>query len=274
MVTVGAVTYRQQLHTHTFRCQHASGDAPDYARVAAAGGCRVLGISDHTPLPDGRWPEVRMRLDEIDGYEAAIAMARAENPGMTILKALECEWMPGYAAFYREELLGRRGYDYLIGAGHYTQMAGGVWKGSFEHLRGADALGRYAKLLTDLMEARIFAFVAHPDILGNCSPAWSDEVAACARDICAAAAATGTPLELNAYGIRKSWVDGEAGKRPGYPWPPFWEVAAAHGVRVVLNSDAHRPQDVLHGHADLVAIRDRFGLIEADLSGLVTAQRR
>lgn len=259
------MTYRQQLHTHTYRCQHASGDAPDYARVAAAGGCQVLGISDHTPLPDHRWSDVRMHLDQLDGYEAAIASARREHPRLTILKALECEWMPEYAAFYREELLGRRGYDYLIGAGHYIEMDDGRWKGSFENLCTPDTLRRYATLLTALMEARLFAFVAHPDIFGICNPRWTADTAACARDICAAAAATGTPLELNAYGLRKPKVDGSEGRRPGYPWPPFWEVAAAHGVRVVLNSDAHRPQDVLHGHAELSAIRDRFGLVEAEL---------
>jgi len=263
------VTYRQQLHTHTYRCQHASGDAPDYARIAAAGGCQVLGISDHTPLPDGRWPDVRMRLDEIDGYETAIATARRENPGLTILTAMECEWMPEYANFYHDELLGRRGYDYLIGAGHFTKMADGEWKGSFDNLRTPDALRRYARLLTALMEAKIFAFVAHPDILGNCNARWNADTAACAQDICAAAVATATPLEMNAYGLRKSWVVGHEGERPGYPWPPFWEVAAEHGVQVVLNSDAHRPQDVMHGHAELIALRDRFGLIEADLSRLV-----
>jgi histidinol-phosphatase (PHP family) len=267
------VTYRQQLHTHTYRCQHASGDAPDYARIAAAGGCRVLGMSDHAPLPDDRWPEVRMAMADLPAYEAAIARARAENPGLTILTALECEWMPEYANYYRDELLGRRGYHYLIGAGHYTELQDGVWKGSFEHLRTPDSLRRYADLLTRLMEARIFAFVAHPDIIGNCSPSWTAEAAACARDICAAAVATGTPLELNAYGIRKPWVDSDEGRRPGYPWPRFWEVAAEQGVTVVLNSDAHRPEDVLHGHDQLCALRDRFGLVEADLSGLVPVGR-
>lgn len=268
------MTYRQQLHTHTWRCQHASGDVPDYARIAAAGGCKVLGISDHAPLPDDRWPDVRMGMEELASYEAAIAQAQAENPDLTILSGLECEWMPEYADYYREELLGRRGYHYLIGAGHYTELEGGVWRGSFDNLRTPDALRRYADLLTRMMEARIFAFVAHPDILGNCNPTWTADTAACARDICAAAAATATPLELNAYGLRKSLVVGEGGQqRPGYPWPPFWEVAAAHGVRVVLNSDAHRPQDVLHGYAELCALRDRFGLVEADLAHLVPAPR-
>src|SRR4051812_28298406 len=124
--------YVVQLHTHTFRCQHASGDVPDYARIAAAGGCRVLGISDHVPLPDGRWAEVRMDMDELASYESAIAQAKRENPGLAILSGLECEWLPELGSYYRDELLGRRGYHYLIGAGHYVETKDGVWKGTFD----------------------------------------------------------------------------------------------------------------------------------------------
>ncbi|MBA3685272.1 MAG: histidinol-phosphatase [Planctomycetes bacterium] len=262
--------YQAVYHTHTHRCKHASGDAPDYARVAAAGGCRVLGISDHTPLPDGRWPGVRMTMDGFPGYLAAIAQARAEQPALTVLAAVECEWVPEFASFYRDELLGRNGLDYLIGAGHYT-VIDGVWRGSFEHLVTPAALRTYATMMEEAMVSGLFAFIAHPDLIGCCNEVWTADTAACARDLCAASLATGVPLELNGYGIRKEWIDTPDGRRPQYPWIPFWEIAGAMGVQVVLNSDAHRPEDTLAGYDDLVAIRDRFALVEADLSRL-TAQ--
>ena len=59
-------------HSHTFRCKHATGDAVDYVSVAMNGGAKVYGISDHAPIPDGRFPEVRMSLDELDSYEKAV----------------------------------------------------------------------------------------------------------------------------------------------------------------------------------------------------------
>ena len=51
----GGDCLKRNYHTHTYRCQHARGDCVDYARVASELGMEVLGFSDHTPLPDGRW---------------------------------------------------------------------------------------------------------------------------------------------------------------------------------------------------------------------------
>jgi histidinol-phosphatase (PHP family) len=241
---------------------------PAYAAVAAAGGCPILGISDHTPLPDGRWESVRMAMPQLEEYEAAIAQARREQPALRILRGLECEWLPEFAGWFRDEILGARGYDYLIGAGHYTQFDDG-WKGSFENLTTPAALRRYTQMMESAMASGLFTFIAHPDLIGCCNDRWTADTAACARDLCAAAVATGMPLELNGYGIRKPWRDTPEGHRPQYPWLPFWEIAAERGVRVVLSSDAHRPEDTLAGFADLCAIRDRFGLVEADLGRLV-----
>jgi histidinol-phosphatase (PHP family) len=219
------------------------------------------------PQPDGRWADVRMRLDELDAYEVAVDVARVAVPNLTLRIGLECEYLPELDGFYRDELLGRRRYDYLIGGGHYTELDG-RWRGSFEHLRTPAALRQYAAMLERMMASGFFAFIAHPDLFGCCNPVWNADTAACAADICAASVATRTPLELNAYGIRKPWIDTPSGQRPGYPWSAFWDVAGTHGVRVVLSSDAHRPEDVLHGHEELIALRDQFGLLEADLGAL------
>jgi histidinol-phosphatase (PHP family) len=259
--------FTTNLHTHTFRCQHASGDASDYARVAAKAGMSVLGMSDHTPLPDGRWPDMRMALSELDEYEAAIALARSEFPQLRILIGLECEFALEYEAFYRDEILGRRGYDYLIAGCHYTPL-GGDWIPSFGGLDSARTLRAYADYTIRSMASELFAFVTHPDLIGCSHQAWTTDTAACARDICQAAATLGVPLEINSYGVRKPWMNTSTGPRPAYPWLPFWETAADMGVSVVLSSDAHRPIDTAAGYQEVSAIRDLFKLHEADLSYL------
>ncbi|HPX39764.1 MAG TPA: histidinol phosphate phosphatase, partial [Candidatus Hydrogenedentes bacterium] len=58
------------------------------------------------------------------------------------------------------------------------------------------------------------------------------------------------------------------GRRPMYPWIRFWELAAEYDIEVVLNSDAHRPEDVAANLDDAAAIAARFGLRIADLSCL------
>lgn len=250
------------LHTHTWRCQHASGDVDDYARVAAVGGMTVLGMADHTPLPDGRWQDHRMRLDQLPDYIAAVRGCRV--PGVRLLMGLECDWAPEFASFYREEILGRQGFDYLIAGCHFTPDGAG-WVGSFDNLTTPARLRAYAAQAEATMASGLFAFLTHPDLFGVCNPRWNADTAACARDICAASIALGVPLELNSYGIRKPAVPGDRGERPGYPWLPFWEVAAALGVRVVLSSDAHRPQDLFAGVDQIIATRDALGLAEATL---------
>ncbi|HIJ83196.1 MAG TPA: PHP domain-containing protein, partial [Magnetococcales bacterium] len=106
------------LHTHTWRCHHAQGDVDEYCRQAHEKGLRLLGISDHTPLPDGRWASIRMAMSELDGYDRAVEAARRHHPSLRILKGMECEFVPEFSSFFRETLLGERKFDYLVGGIH------------------------------------------------------------------------------------------------------------------------------------------------------------
>ena len=45
-----------------------------------------------------------------------------------------------------------------------------------------------------------------------------------------------------------------------YPWQPFWEMAAEHDVSVIVNSDAHRPDDLQARTADALRIATDLGL--------------
>ena len=114
------------------------------------------------------------------------------------------------------------------------------------------------------IDSGLFDFVAHPDVFGCCNLRWNADTAACARDICAAAAARGVPLELNSLGLRRGDIDTPEGRRARYPWLPFWEIAAAHGCHAVLSTDAHRPEDVAAGLDDIAAIAKRLGLAVVD----------
>ena len=69
----------KNYHTHTFRCGHASGDVDDYCVAAKEHELQVLGMSDHTALPDNRWPRVRMDFSELDDYLGAIDRARDDD---------------------------------------------------------------------------------------------------------------------------------------------------------------------------------------------------
>ena len=246
-------------HTHTYRCKHAQGDARDYCAEASTRGLQTLGFSDHAPMPDGRWASVRMDMAELAGYGQAIDAARQEFPGLSILKGLECEYIPEYAGLYRDLFLGAHAMDYLVGGAHWYPHRG-EWTAMYGTPMNGPMLRDYVDYLIRSMESGLFAFLAHPDLFGVCYASWDVEAAACSRALLTAASELRMPLEINGYGLRKPMVEAPDGWRYKYPWLPFWEVAAECGVRVVLSSDAHEPEDVATGLLETAAIAQRYGL--------------
>jgi histidinol-phosphatase (PHP family) len=257
----------KNYHTHTYRCQHASGDVDDYCRAAVEQGLSVLGISDHSALPDNQWPGIRMDIAELPRYCRAVDDARAAFPELTVLKGMECEFAEPYRAFYRDTLLGELRFDYLIGAAHFFPLDG-EWVGAYGGADTARGLKAYADYFIDSMRSGLFTFMAHPDLFGNCYLDWDANAESAARDILSAAAELNVPLEINGYGLRKPKIDTPAGKRCMYPWLPFWELAAEYNVTAIVNSDAHRPEDVASNLQQAAAIAADLGLLLADLGHL------
>ena len=253
------------FHTHTWRCKHATGTVKDYAdaAISAVGATGrspllhespILGISDHTPLPDNRWSHVRMDISELDAYEEEFREAESEK--IILLKGLECEWDPVYEGFYRDELLGERNFDYLIGAVHYIKIMGD-WE-YLSDIRTPEHLIQYAEVLTKTMRTGLFSFIAHPDGFGAGYKKWDSNAVSCAVDILEAAEELNIPLEINGYGLRKDIISTPDGDRNVYPWINFWELAGNYNIKAICNSDAHRPEDVNASIEECKKIADRF----------------
>ncbi len=263
-------------HTHTARCKHASGAVADYCATAAACGLTDLGISDHTPFEDGLWPSVRMALSELPAYRAEIEAARPAFPQLRLWAGLECEYRVELGSFYREVLMHEYRMDYLVGAVHWFPHQGS-WVGMDESSVRNDprALASYASHIIDCMRSQLFLFMAHPDAFGGFYECWDHETAAASRDILDAARELGVPLEINAFGLRKPRINTPQGTRCRYPWEPFWHLAGEHGVSAVVNSDAHRPEDIAGEVGTALALAQRCGVRVVDLrllGGLVYAK--
>ena len=254
-------TWTANWHTHTARCKHASGAVADYCAAAVAYGLTDLGISDHTPFPDGRWPSARMTMSELPDYRAEIEAARPRFAGLRLWAGLECEFRVELGSFYREVLLHEQRLDYLVGAVHWFPFCGD-WVGTDDpNVRNnPTALAAYATHLIDCLRSGLFLFMAHPDFFGNFYECWDAETEAASRDILQAARELNIPLEINAYGLRKPLRDTPQGKRPGYPWEPFWQLAGELDTPAVVNSDAHRPADIAGEVATSLALAARCGV--------------
>lgn len=255
-------SFTANWHTHTARCKHASGQVADYCRAAVAAGLRTLGFSDHTPFPgDNRWFGVRMAMAELDGYRRDIEAAREAFPSLLLPIGLECEYLPELDAFYHDDLLGRQGMEYLVGAVHWFPYRG-AWPSAHSRETANDpaALAAFADHSIACLRSGLFRFLAHPDGFGMFYDTWDDETLAISRAIAQAAHDCKVPLEINAYGLRKPHMTTPQGVRPVYPWEPFWEVAAACDAPVVVNADAHRPEDVVAAVDAALALARRCGV--------------
>ena len=75
-------------HTHTFRCNHASGTDREYVERAIETGMKTLGFSDHAPylFPfKDYYSFYRMKVEEIQEYADSV---RAEGL-VTVLDRIE-----------------------------------------------------------------------------------------------------------------------------------------------------------------------------------------
>ena len=109
-------------HTHTWRCNHASGSEREYVDNALKAGLRTLGFSDHSPyvFPAGYYSHFRMKMDQLEDYVRCVLDLRREYAGrMEIPLGLELEFYP---KFFPELMSILRDYplDYLLLGQHFV----------------------------------------------------------------------------------------------------------------------------------------------------------
>lgn len=255
--------FEANYHTHTYRCKHATGDAADYCQAAIHQGLKTLGFSDHAPLPDARWQSVRMEPGELVDYCEAIDEAQRRYPHLRVYKGLEVEYLPEWTNYVQDVFFGEFGMDYLVGGAHWYPHEG-EWLSLYGAPMTASMLRSYTDYLIEGMRSGLYAFIAHPDLFGNAYLVWDDIAWDCAKAMLSAAADLNLPMEINAYGLRKPLLDTPEGRRHKYPWLPFWELAAACKTPVIVNSDAHRPEDVTAKVDEALDIARRCGVTLVD----------
>ncbi len=232
---------KANYHTHTARCNHASGTDEAYVQAALDAGFETLGFSDHAPwaFASGYVSGIRMGMDELPGYIQSIrGLQRKYADRLPIHLGLEAEYYPRY----HDHLLRLRemGISYLILGQHQVDSEEDAPATCIDR-RTEDGIRRYAEAVVRGIRTGLFACVAHPDLIMTqpdvpLTPAGEDA----ADMICQAAKEQGIPIEYNLLGVL-SQLEGE---RRGYPSRPFWERVRRHGNTVILGVDAHSPQQL------------------------------
>lgn len=233
-------------HTHTWRCHHASGTEREYVESAIRGGLKVLGFSDHAPVPyRGYVSNVRMLPQQLEDYVTTILSLRDEyRDDIEIRLGLEAEYYPAYFE-EQMELFSRFPIEYLLLGQHFIgNEIGEPYSGEPDD--SDERLERYCSQSIEAMETGRYLYFAHPDLIWYTGS--RKRYGQVMQRLCRKAKQLGVPLEINLHGLRLN---------RNYPNPEFWRIAGETGNDVIFGSDAHAPEYVVNEDA----LKRAYGLV-------------
>lgn len=229
-------------HTHTPLCLHANGTAREFVESALSKGLTEYGIADHAPMPDEPFDQWRMRQSDLPAYFDWIEEAReyAKGTTLTIRCGMECDWVPGIEPWI-EHLDTLAEWDYLIGSVHYLDdkwafddpQSLSFWK----RTNVEEAWTRYWSLYTDMAKSGIFTIMGHADLIGKFGHKPEGDLTRFYEPAIAAIAGSGAALEINTAGWNKPCAR-------QYPEEEFLKLALQANIPLVINSDAHAPDEL------------------------------
>jgi histidinol-phosphatase (PHP family) len=224
-------------HLHTPFCRHAVGRPLEYVDAAKKAGLTEIGFADHNPMPEP-FDDWRMAADQLPSYLDFVGEAGAS--GFPVRLGLECDFIPDYE-YWIERLANETPWDYLIGSVHY--IAPGWDVDNPKHL---SRFVQYpVEMIWDLyweqyigcVGTGLFDFVAHPDLPKKFGYRPSGDLRRYYEPAIEALVRHNVGYEINTAGLRKE-------AREVYPAYGFIELAAKANVAVIINSDAHTPEEV------------------------------
>ncbi len=235
-------------HLHTQFCRHAAGRMEQYVTEALARGLREICFTPHIPLPGfPRGPEgLRMEPEDAPAYFREVERLRARYPKLSILCGVEADFYDGFEKTV-EQFLRSYPLDLVLMSVHFVRdWPGENWLFDFDFPdRRLEAVYRdYFEALKRGIASGLYDAVAHLDLIRQPGQpvlaANEDDV----TEVLSLAARAGMSLEINTSGMRRS-------ARLPYPQPDILPLAAARGLQVIAGSDAHEPQLVGYGFAEV-----------------------
>ncbi len=221
-------------HTHTIRCNHASGTEREYIENAIENGFQILGFSDHVPqpYPDDYYSHIRMRMDEVEDYTDTLVKLRDEYKNeIQILIGYEVEYTRKYFSKLLEHIK-QYPLDYIIQGQHFSpDEIEGFYAGALTSEE--EKLASYVDIAIEGMETGCFSYLAHPDLINYDGP--DNIFKKHMKKIVEASIRLNIPLEVNMLGFNIN---------RNYPCNRFFSMASEMGAKFVIGCDAHNPLDV------------------------------
>ena len=219
-------------HTHTTRCGHAKGEDREYIENAIKGGLKILGFSDHTPMPfpSGHHSGHRVPLDKADDYFTSLTELKNEYKNdIEIHIGVETEYYLATFDLYLE-YMSQFPCEYMILGQHFinNEENGPL---SFAKTDDENILIQFYDSLIDAVNTDKFLYVAHPDVINYTGP--SEIFEREARRFLSVIKDKNIPLEINRLGL-------EEGRH--YPRDNFFKLVAEYDIPTIIGIDAHNPE--------------------------------
>jgi|AntRauTorckE6833_2_1112554.scaffolds.fasta_scaffold02256_10 histidinol-phosphatase (PHP family) len=255
------------VHAHT---SYSDGSGiPLMVDAAEAAGLDAVGFTDHCSLSEA-WRDERLlwnrNFDRTYARRREALSIAADRTDIAIYDAVEMDYEPELEAEI-DEFLDEADFDYAIGSVHYVA---GKQVFPFESFADASDAERrafvdtYYDAVVSLVESELFDVLAHVDLIEN-HPALHGLTTAAHRErVAAACADSRTVPEINA---------GRAGDRGEFdlfhPTEPFTEAFRDRGVRFVVGTDSHDPEDFADRVPRLERYLDETGIDPLEVAEMV-----
>ncbi len=261
------------LHTHT-KVSHGMASVEEMYAAAREAGLEYLGISEHSPLPPGfscRLYQEHFERDFPVLCDEVLAL-RQRGGSPQVLLGIELDWIPSNVPYMRD-LLASKPFDYVIGSLHFLgEMSIGFnanWDCPVE-----EAFRRfedYYKAMAEMARSGLIHVASHPDFIKlHCFDLFQEWLyqpmsRLPIMEAMQALRQNNVLLEVSSAGLRQSFCE-------PYPGPMIMDIAAREDVRIMLASDAHRPDDVADQFDELVRYARSYGYRESVI--VVGGERR
>lgn len=238
------------LHNHTKRCNHATGEMSEYVKAAIAAGTHTFGFSDHVPMDfDKKW---RMDFSQMQEYEVEVRELKQKYLGkIEVLLGYEVDFVPGHI----DERVLKANVDYLIGSVHFLDGWGfdnPEFIGEYKN-RDIDMIWQeYFDAIKAMANSGLFDIVGHLDLLKVFKFLPKKDIRLLAKEALKAIKKADLVVEINAAGFRKPI--GEP-----YPSKALLEEIYELGINISFGSDAHSVEQVSADNGECEKLAKQIG---------------
>ncbi len=238
-------------HGHSNYCD-GHGNIEEYILKAIEYKMPVIGISSHAPVPfNCFWTMKKDRLKEYD--KEVQDLKEKYNDKITVLKALELDYLPAYGGF-NKSVLDNIQLDYRIGSIHFIDRFknGESWgiDGSFDEFKQGlkeifnndikAVVKRFYELTKEMITTQQFEILGHFDkikmhnvteqLFDESDEWYIEEIESVLRLV----AERDIIVEINTKSYEKNGLL--------FPGPEIFPLLRKYNIPITINSDAHYPE--------------------------------